>query len=148
MTIRETKDCFTHTRFLPSRGEETGDRGQVNIWTMKIGDVVDTDESVSWVSQELLDSCASVEPGSDLGCCRIGMTASVMGVRKQVIGPVRRLGSLCLWDHNQIAGETNHCTEELTSKNILYQHAHETLTSSKDVSAIVSLTFTTQDCAQ
>ena len=42
-------------------------------------DVVEPDEIESWVSQDLLKKCASVEPVSELDHCHIGMNAIVMG---------------------------------------------------------------------
>ena len=42
-------------------------------------DVVDTDEIESWVLQDLLTTCTSVEPVSELDCGQFGMTALVMG---------------------------------------------------------------------
>ena len=41
-------------------------------------DVVDS-EIESRVSQDLLKTCASFEPVSELGCCQVGMTAFVVG---------------------------------------------------------------------
>ena len=41
-------------------------------------DLTDTNEIESWFSQDLLKTCASVEPVSELDC-QIGMTAIVMG---------------------------------------------------------------------
>ena len=42
-------------------------------------DLLGTDEMESWVSQDILKTCASVEPVSELDNCQIGMTAIVMG---------------------------------------------------------------------
>ena len=39
-------------------------------------------------------------------------------------GSVHRLNSVCLWDHDQISGDTNHFFEQVTSKNILDPNAH------------------------
>ena len=41
--------------------------------------VVEPDDMESWVSQDLLETCASVEPVSELDYCQIGMTAIVTG---------------------------------------------------------------------
>ena len=41
-------------------------------------DFVDTEEIESWVSQDLRESCISVEPVSEPHHCQIGMTAIVM----------------------------------------------------------------------
>ena len=42
-------------------------------------DVVDTDEIESWVPQDLLKTCTSVELVSESDYCQIGMTAIAMG---------------------------------------------------------------------
>ena len=42
-------------------------------------DVVGSDDIESWVSQDLLETCASFEPVSEPDYCQIGMTAIVMG---------------------------------------------------------------------
>ena len=42
-------------------------------------DLVDTDETESWVSQHLLKTCASIEPVSELDNCQIGMAAIAVG---------------------------------------------------------------------
>ena len=42
-------------------------------------DVVATDEIESWVSQDTLKTCTSVEPVAESDYCQIGMTATVMG---------------------------------------------------------------------
>ena len=39
------------------------------------------------------------------------------------VGSVRRLGSPCLWDRDQITGETNCCIVQAISKNILVRNA-------------------------
>ena len=41
--------------------------------------MVDADEIESWVSQDLLKTCVSDEPVSELDYCQIGMTAIDMG---------------------------------------------------------------------
>ena len=40
------------------------------------------------------------------------------------VGSGRRLGSPCLWDRDQTAGETNCCIAQVTSNDILVQNAH------------------------
>ena len=40
------------------------------------------------------------------------------------VGPVRRLDTLCPWDHDPNAGETNYCTGVVASKDFLDQIAH------------------------
>ena len=40
------------------------------------------------------------------------------------VGSVRRLGSPCVWDRDQIIGETNRCIVQATSKDILVRNAH------------------------
>ena len=42
-------------------------------------DVVDLDDTERWASQNLLNTCASFEPVSELDHCKIGTTAIVMG---------------------------------------------------------------------
>ena len=42
-------------------------------------DLVDSDDIESWVSQDLLETCASFEPVSELDYCQMGMIAIVMG---------------------------------------------------------------------
>ena len=41
-----------------------------------------------------------------------------------LVGSVRRLGSPCLWDCDQITGETNRYIVRVTSKNVLVQSEH------------------------
>ena len=43
-------------------------------------DVVATDEIESWVSQDFLETCTSVEPVTESDYCQLGMIAIVMGV--------------------------------------------------------------------
>ena len=45
----------------------------------EIWDLIDTDEIDSWVSKDLLQTCASVGPVSELDYCQIGMAAIDMG---------------------------------------------------------------------
>ena len=40
------------------------------------------------------------------------------------VGSALRLGSPCLWDSDQIAGDTNCCIVQVTSRDILVQNAH------------------------
>ena len=84
ITDRDTKICFYLYEVPPSRVAQhvIGPR-MSRSWLEHLNDVnwdvVDTDETPIWVSQDLLQTCASVEPVSELHCCQIGMTASVMG---------------------------------------------------------------------
>ena len=67
MAVRNTKDCFHPHEVPPSR-----DRKQVigpripSSWLEHLDDdtrdVVDPDDIESWVSQDLLKTCASFEP--------------------------------------------------------------------------------------
>ena len=63
---------------------ETGDRSShrpklARTFNDETWDVVDTDGIESWVSQDLLKTCTSVEPVSESDHCKVGMTAIVMG---------------------------------------------------------------------
>ena len=84
ITIRDTKGCFHLYEVPPSRvaKQVIGPR-ITRSWLEHLddenSDVVDTDETESWVSQDLLETCASVEAVSELDCCQIGMTAIVLG---------------------------------------------------------------------
>ena len=70
-------------------------------------DVVEPGDIESWLSQDLLETCASVEPVSEFDFCQIGMTAIVMGDvnavftlerahRRQLLA-VRALNGRSLW---------------------------------------------------
>ena len=84
ITVRDTKDCFYLYPVPPSRvaKQMIGPR-ITRSWLEHLdaenSDVVDTDQIESWVSQDLLETCASFEPVSEVGDCQIGMTAIVMG---------------------------------------------------------------------
>ena len=84
MTIRDTKDRFYLYEFPPSRVKKQLIGPRIpRSWLEHLDDeswdVVDTDEIESWVSEDLLKTCASVEPVSEPDYCQIGMTAIVMG---------------------------------------------------------------------
>ena len=74
---------------------ETGDPRIPRDWLEHLNDetwdVVDTSEIESWVSQDLLETCTSVEPVSESDHCLVGMTAIVMGdvnaVRAEMCSP-------------------------------------------------------------
>ena len=66
-TRDETNDRSSH---LPKLARALDDENS---------DVFAADEIESWVSQDLLKTCAFVEPTSGLYHCQIGMTAIVMG---------------------------------------------------------------------
>ena len=84
ITVRDTKVCFYLCEVPPSRvAQQVIGPRMPRSWLEHLKDVdwhvVDTDENQIWVSQDLLQTCASVEPVSELHCCQIGMSASVMG---------------------------------------------------------------------
>ena len=80
ITVRDTKDCFFLYEVPPSRVvRQVIGRGWLEHLDDESFDVIDTGEIESLVSQDLLETCSSVNPVSDLHCCQIGMTAIVMG---------------------------------------------------------------------
>ena len=84
ITTRDIKDCFYLCEVLPCRvtKQVVGPRIPQS-WLEHLDDenwdIVATDEIESWVSQDLLKTCISVEPVSESDYCQIWMTAIVMG---------------------------------------------------------------------
>ena len=84
ITIRDTKDCFYLYEVPPPRVRKHLIRPRISrSWFEHVDDenwdVVDFDDMESWVSQDLLKTCASVEPVSEQDYCQIGMTAIILG---------------------------------------------------------------------
>ena len=84
ITIRDTKHSFNLYEVPPSRvTKHVIGLCIPQSWPEHLGDenwdIVDTNEIESWVSQDLLKTCTSVERVSESDCCQIGTTAIVMG---------------------------------------------------------------------
>ena len=84
ITIRDTKDCFFLHEVPPSRAAKQLIGPRIpESWLGHLDDenwdVVGTDANEGWVSQDLLETFASVEPVSEQDNCQIGMTANVTG---------------------------------------------------------------------
>ena len=83
ITLRDTKDCFFLCKVPPSRVKQVIGPRIPRSWLEHLDDenwvLFDTDEIESWVSQDLLETCGSIEPVSEQDYCQIGMTAIVMG---------------------------------------------------------------------
>ena len=79
ITLRDTKDGFYLYEVPPSRAARQVIGPRIpRSWLERLDgasmDVVEPDEIESWVSQDLLKTCASVEPVSELDYCQIGST--------------------------------------------------------------------------
>ena len=72
--LRTPRIVSTCTKFLPRIPRSWLEHLDDETW-----DVVDLDDVESWVSQDILKTCASFELVSELDCCQIGMIAIVMG---------------------------------------------------------------------